>query len=121
VLVGKVERVGGESSSLLALDQERVVVACVFPPSVHVPFNAISIHFPICAFTLLFSISQSSADGISRSKNVRVTAQIKSEERGFCATDMLAVLCGENVSFSSRFVMLESGTSIFSGLRVRAG
>jgi hypothetical protein len=83
VLVGEVERVGGEGASLLALDQEGVVVACV------VILALVSAHSMSHSLRNFISPSWMALDSIGA--NVRVTAQIRSELRGFCATDMVAV------------------------------
>lgn len=106
VLVGQVQRVAGPDTGLWALDQEGVVFACTFPPS------AITIHHfssqsscPMSQFhPPLFSAC--AAPGNSGT-NIRVTAQMRSEERGFCATDMFAVCCEVGkCAFSAKLVVL---------------
>lgn len=83
VLVGEVERIGGEGAGLLALDQEGVVVACVVISAL------VSARSMSHSCTIRISPPWMGLDLIGA--NVRVTAQIRSELRGFCATDMVAV------------------------------
>lgn len=96
VLVGEVQRVPGElrRSSLLALDQEGVVVACFIhriPKSVFLCQSIFS-HLYGPNLSLLLQCNAIMGERV----NVRVTAQIRSELRGFCAMDILALCVSVN-------------------------